>query len=113
MAENMELKGSLTATEHDPVPEEVKMPERPQPDRAAPIKREPDTDAKLGKRAEPEPEDDPETSDWIWLMQLVQTNKRAKLEVKESARSIKNMALRLKIRIEPDLSDTEAEEYQK
>ena len=46
-------------------------------------------------------------------MQLVQSNKRAKLEEKESALAIKELALRLKIRIEPDLIDTEAKEYQK
>ena len=38
-------------------------------------------------------------------MKLVQTNKRAKLEEKESALAIKEMALRLKIRIDPDLDD--------
>ena len=63
--ENMELKGSVTATEQDQMTEEVKMPEYPQSDRATPIKREKVTDAKLGKRAEPEPEEDPETGDWI------------------------------------------------
>ena len=63
--ENMELKGSMTATEQDLMTEEAKMPELPQPDQATPIKREKVTDAKLGKRAEPEPEEDPETGDWI------------------------------------------------
>ena len=63
--ENMELKGSMTATEQDQMTEEAKMPEHPQPDRATPIKSLTVTHAKLGKRATPEPEEDPETGDWI------------------------------------------------
>ena len=47
------------------------------------------------------------------MMQLVQKNKRAKLEENESALAIKELALRMKIRIEPDLIDTDANEFKK
>ena len=49
--ESVAPKGSITATEPDHTAEEVK--------------KEPITDSMLGKRAEPEPADDPDTSDWI------------------------------------------------
>jgi len=86
------------------------MPERAQRSKDTPIKKEPEADSMLGKRAKPEPAEDPLAIEWIRMMQLVQTNKRAKLEMRESALEIKEIALRLKIQLSPDLPDVEAKE---
>ena len=75
----MALKGSNTVIELEQPAEEIKMPERAQRGKVSPVKKEPDADSILGKRAEPEPVDDPDDSDWKKLRQLAQTNKRAKI----------------------------------
>ena len=75
----MALKGSNTVTELEQPAEEIKMPEHALRGKGTPIKKEPDADSMLGKRAEPEPVDDPDDADWTKLRQLAQTNKRAEI----------------------------------
>ena len=89
------------------------MPERALRGKVTPIKKEPDADSILGKRAEPEPVDDPDDADWTKLRQLAQTNKRAKILEQKSAVALKALAHRMQLRFEPGFPDEDALAFKK